>query len=55
MEPRSKSKLDVPSGCDTEEFTRFKELAKQLVSVPKKDIQEREKKAAKSAPKKERS
>jgi hypothetical protein len=49
------TKTRVPSECGTEEFTRFKELAKQLVSVPKKDIQEREKKAAKSDPRKKRS
>ncbi len=47
MEPKTKPKRDVPSGCGTEEFTRFTELAKQLVSVPKKDAQERERESKK--------
>ncbi len=42
MEGESKTEL-IPSGCKTEEFSRFEQLAKQLVNVPKKDIKDREK------------
>ena len=41
---RLKPKIEIPSGCSTEEFTRFEELVRLLVSVPKKDIKDREKK-----------
>jgi hypothetical protein len=51
----AKAKTKIPSGCDTEEFTRFEKLAKQLVSVPKKDIKDQERKAAKSDSRKQRS
>jgi hypothetical protein len=40
----TKKKLEVPSECSTEEFTRFENLAKLLVTVPKKDIPARAKK-----------
>jgi hypothetical protein len=36
----------------TEEYKRFQELTKKLVSVPKKDVQDEEKKFKKSAEKK---
>jgi hypothetical protein len=38
-----KKKLEVPSECSTEEFTRFENLAKLLVSVPKKAVKNKEK------------
>ena len=38
------SKIEIPSECKTEEFSRFEKLARQLVKVPKKEIQDREKK-----------
>jgi hypothetical protein len=41
-----KPKIEVPGGCSTEEFTRFGELIRLLVSVPKKDTKHREKKKA---------
>jgi hypothetical protein len=41
-----KPKIEVPSGCSTEEFTRLEELVRLLVSVPKKDTKHREKKKA---------
>jgi hypothetical protein len=40
---------------ESEEFRRFEELTRKLVSVPKKEIQDRKKKAAKSETKKHRS
>jgi hypothetical protein len=41
MEPETKKKL-VPSGCDSEEFTRFNNLLRDVLKVPKKEIQDRE-------------
>lgn len=35
-----------PTEKKSEEFSRFEKLGKQLVKVPKKDIQDREKKEA---------
>jgi hypothetical protein len=46
MEPESKN--HVPSGCATEEFNRFDNLLRDVLKVPKKEIQEREKKAKKA-------
>ena len=40
-------KLEVPSGCDTDEFTRFNTLLRDVLKVPKKEIQERERKTTK--------
>ena len=54
MEPETRKKL-VPSGCDTEEFTRFDTLLRDVLKVPKKEIQEQEKKAPKNASRKKRS
>lgn len=49
MDGDTKPKIEVPSGCSTtDEFSRFKELAKQLVAVPKSQIQLRESKLKKS-------
>ena len=42
MEPESKD--HVPSGCSTEEFNRFDNLLRNVLKVPKRDIQDREKK-----------
>jgi hypothetical protein len=38
-----KMKKKAESDPKSDEFTRFEELAKKLVSVPKKDIQDKEK------------
>lgn len=38
----------------TEEFKRFEELTRKLVSVPKKDVEKEEKKFKKSQEKKKR-
>ena len=52
MEGKTKMKIDVPGGCSTEELTRFGNLVKKIVSVPKEEINrlaksEKEKKAKK--------
>jgi hypothetical protein len=39
---------------DSDEFTRFEELTRKLVSVPKKDVEKEEKKFKKSQEKKKR-
>jgi hypothetical protein len=43
MNTNSKRKLNVPKGCKTEEFTRFDDLLRKVVSVPKEEINRREK------------
>jgi hypothetical protein len=42
MEPESK--VPIPNGCESEEFNRFDNLLKEVLKVPRKDIQEPEKK-----------
>ena len=39
----TKKKLEVPSECSTEEFMKFENLAKLLVSIPKTDSKDKEK------------
>lgn len=46
-----KAKTEKKNG---DEFKRFEELTRKLVSVPKKDVQEEEKKFKKSQEKKKR-
>lgn len=43
-----KVKSKIPSGWETDDFTQFQDLARKLVSVSKKDIYQREKKAGKT-------
>jgi hypothetical protein len=40
--------------AESKEFTRFEELTRKLVSVPKKDVEKEEKKFKKSQEKKRR-
>lgn len=49
-------KTNTPTPNDTsKEFKKFHEFAKKLVSVPKRDIKDQEKKASKNETKKDRS
>jgi hypothetical protein len=41
MRSETKKKL-VPSGCETEEFTRFDALLRDVLRVPKKEIVDRD-------------
>ena len=41
MEPKTKKKL-VLNGCETEEFTRFDALLRDVLKIPKQEISKRE-------------
>jgi hypothetical protein len=51
MREKTATKRLELSECETDEFTRFNNLLRDVLKVPKKEIQERGKKATKSVPK----